>query len=413
MSLDVQATAYDTKKYIKTSNGEVYEKPTFINCAAGTLTGYVAYQGVSAVYSSLHDKAAKGCRMQDEKFSIYDKKYNGKFTKAVNQMLEDRRADLERKGIKIYDHSYRCVADEAINDFFPFDPSEIDNTYTKHHKYQNEMVKEIQEAYVKKYGPTDFNLGFDLQKYAEESEAWIQKNPKKYAKVEKEFKIIEELMAKDMAEFGHIPSPVERFAAKKPKLYKRLMKSFFNTLKEIETYSDGRNACARGGNIHINMDKIPIALSHEIGHAYNAKSKGLFKLTNMLYPMSKLATPILLVALFRRKKVEGEESNTFVGKSLDFVKDNAVALTVATQVPKLAEEAAASVKGIKMMKNYLNKYEMSMLKKNLGAAYKTYLCSAMLPVAGVLAINLVRDFINKPKKVESPESVDKPFEQVA
>ena len=278
---------------------------------------------------------------------------------------------------------------------------------------QNEMVKEIQEAYVRKYGPTDFKFGYDLQKYADESQAWIQKNPKKYAKVEKEFKIIEELMSKDMDKFGHIPYPMERLATEKPKLHKILMKIYDKKLKMADIFREGRNACAGGGNIHINMENMSFALPHELGHAYNAKSKGLFKLTNKLYPISKLAVPILLVALFRRKKVEGEESNTFVGKSLDFVKDNAVALTAATQVPKLAEEAAASVKGIKIMKNYLNEKEMFMMKQFLGSAFKTYLCSAFLPVAGVLAVNLVKDFINKPKKVENPESVDKPFEQVA
>ena len=65
------------------------------------------------------------------------------------------------------------------------------------------------------------------------------------------------------------------------------------------------------------------------------------------------------------------------------------------------------------MKNYLNKQELTMMKKALGSAYGTYFTTAMIPILGVLAINLVRDFINKPQKVENPESVDKPFEQVA
>lgn len=415
MSVTTQSINCDSKKYIRTSNGEVYEKPTFINYAAGTLTGYVAYKGVDSACTHLWRKAHNNTQRMSKCLNYYDEKTGGKFTKAVQDMVSSKKSELVRKNITIRDYGEPFTALETFFGDFNFVEAinSSDKTYTKYIKPEERMVKEIHKAYVEKYGPTDFNFGVDVLKYAEETEAWIQKNPKKYAKVKKAEAIVAELMDKDIKKYGCIPSPLERMKAEKPFIYKELMKSIRGTWQEVEIINDGKNALQLGNKVHVNMKKMAFALPHELGHAYNAKSKGLFKLTNKLYGTSKLALPIMLVALFRRKKVEGEESNTFVGKSLDFVKDNAVGLTVATQAPKLLEEGAASVKGIKMMKNYLNKQELTMMKKALGSAYGTYFTNAMIPILGVLAINLVRDFINKPQKVENPESVDKPFEQVA
>ena len=186
---------------------------------------------------------------------------------------------------------------------------------------------------------------------------------------------------------------------------------YTNCAKTDYRFAQGSNACFNGINVHVNMGtKFKYSLSHELGHALNARSKSLSKLIHKMYnpvlniPMTKISIPLLsipiLTALFRRKKVEGEESKTGIGKALDFTKEHCVGITAALSAPKLIEEASASIRGVNMMKGYLRENEMKMLKGFLGRAYGTYLTSAGILISFVWGADKVKNLIDKPKKVE-------------
>ena len=192
---------------------------------------------------------------------------------------------------------------------------------------------------------------------------------------------------------------------------KKISKILEEISKKDRTYALGRNVCFNGENVHVNMNtKYKYSLPHELGHALNARSKSLSKLIHKMYnpvlniPMTKFSVSLLVIpiltALFRRKKVEGEESQTGIGKALDFTKEHCVGITAALSAPKLIEEASASIRGVNMMKGYLRKNEMKMLKGFLGRAYGTYLTGVGIIISIVWGADKVKNLIDKPKKVE-------------
>lgn len=185
-------------------------------------------------------------------------------------------------------------------------------------------------------------------------------------------------------------------------------KKYNSILKEVlEPIYDGVNSFAKNRSVHINMEETSAyALPHELGHVKNNISKGLGKLTSFtnlkIAKANKFSMPLILAtAILRDKKAEGEESANVVGKGLDFVKDNCVALTAATQIPCLAEEGLATLKGWKMAKKYVTPEEFKMIKTGNKKAYMTYLASAAAVTGAVFVANTVKNWISGPKEVSA------------
>ena len=99
---------------------------------------------------------------------------------------------------------------------------------------------------------------------------------------------------------------------------------------------------------------MSMAMPHEMGHAMNYTDKGLAKILTKARGLQLLAPIALAVGVLRAKKPEGEKSDTMVGKTLDFIKDNCVAITAAAHAPVVLEEGLASIRGAKMAKNFMS-----------------------------------------------------------
>lgn len=177
----------------------------------------------------------------------------------------------------------------------------------------------------------------------------------------------------------------------------------------------GKNATVNGANaffyfkenkIFYNSKKLGMALPHEMGHAINSTNL-IGKTLQKSRGVSLLAIPILAVALLRRPTDKKGESETFVGKSLDFVKDNCVALTAVTQVPMLLEEGLASINAAKLGKKFLDPTKAKAINSMNKKAFLTYLVAAGVTVAGVWIANKIRNWTAKDTINAKEEQVQK------
>lgn len=145
---------------------------------------------------------------------------------------------------------------------------------------------------------------------------------------------------------------------------------------------------------------LALTTFHELGHAANANLSTAGKILQKCRPVSLLAVPIALIALFKTKKAPNQEAKGTLDKSTDFIKNNAGKLTFLTFIPILVEEAMASIKGVNFAKKVLDPSLVQKLAKANKLAYLTYLSVAALSAAGIALGVKVKDSIAKPKPVK-------------
>lgn len=167
---------------------------------------------------------------------------------------------------------------------------------------------------------------------------------------------------------------------------------------------DGKNAfySPRAKALVVNRDKMGWAAFHEMGHALNNNNPGFGKvLAKARGPLAMLSIVSLLVALFKRKKAEGEEPGGVFDKTTTFIKNNCGKLAFLGMVPTLAEEGLASIKASKLAKNFISVEQLKTLNKVNGKAWLTYLATAVGMGLGAYTISKVRDAIAHPKEIKS------------
>lgn len=168
------------------------------------------------------------------------------------------------------------------------------------------------------------------------------------------------------------------------------------TAQGINSFYDHKNKI-----IINNFKSLSMAVPHEMGHAANFNSKNpLLKILTKSRKLQVLVPIIFATALLRKQKKEGEESNTIVGKGLDFVKDNAVALTAACWAPTVIEEGLASIRGAKMAKPFLSPEKLKAVNIANIKAWSTYAISAGIAVAGVYIANKIRNATTPKSEME-------------
>ena len=116
-------------------------------------------------------------------------------------------------------------------------------------------------------------------------------------------------------------------------------------------------------------------------------------------PCFGLGGLLVTVALFKRKKVEGEEPNGFFDKTTTFIKNNIGKLTLATFVPIVAEELMATYRGNKMAKKVLSPELFQKVQKTNRFGAATYITSAIAVSLAAVIGSKVRDAIAKPKEI--------------
>lgn len=174
-------------------------------------------------------------------------------------------------------------------------------------------------------------------------------------------------------------------------------KKLFKVFKQI---NKGVNAIYHGfyNRIYVNKDKTSAFAFHEMGHALNKHSQ-FGKFLQKAVFLKSLTWPILLIAAFKPKKAEGEKPSGMVDKTMTFIKNNAGKLTFAVCLPRLCEEGLASFRGIKLAKPYLSSNAIKLLTKTYGAAFLTYLSSAIAATTVARVAVLINDKLNSTKNV--------------
>lgn len=170
------------------------------------------------------------------------------------------------------------------------------------------------------------------------------------------------------------------------------------------TMKNGDNACylPKANKCVVNIEKLGTSAFHEIGHSINHNQSKFWKfMQGARKPAMLTAAAIPLIALFKRKKVEGEEPKNAFDKVTTFIKDNCGKLTTLAFVPIVAEELKASARGNKLAKQLLSpEMAKKVVKSNrFGAA--TYILTGILAGVGAFAASKVRDLCAKPKEIKN------------
>lgn len=152
--------------------------------------------------------------------------------------------------------------------------------------------------------------------------------------------------------------------------------------------------------VFINTDKLGLAGFHEIGHSINKN------LSKFWHGMQKLRMPGMIaagvigtIAVFKRKKVEGEEPKNIIDKTTTFIKNNAGKLTLLSFVPIVAEELKATARGNKLAKQLLSPELAKKVAKCNAFGAATYVLTAGLTALAAVLGSKIRDSIAKPKEI--------------
>lgn len=176
-------------------------------------------------------------------------------------------------------------------------------------------------------------------------------------------------------------------------------RKFTKMCTKMNDYANGTNACTLGDKVYVNFNKMSASSFHEMGHAKNYKDFGCGKiLQNMRNPLIakgliglSLASAIFLSDKNKDERVEIEKNGNFIDKGKMFLKDNCVTLAALSQVPMLAEEGLASIKGASIGKKYLSPQNMTKFNCLNLKAWSSYLIGAAFIVGTVFAADKTKN----------------------
>ena len=371
------STITSNNRVLYTDKGEVYSKPKWSRSALAGVTGVAAagslYGGLNTVSGILTRKKFLNS-LKD--LDSYNRTHDFTLLNSLKKMYNNSFYDFAQKDIFLRDCS--LMSEKSATRLFFKDMLECNDILENNIKYAG---FKLDAAYIENHHP-------ELSKKLGQN---ISRNYKS-----KHQNLFSRLVS-DNSFIGKIKQKILKFR------YKTIDKFASMYAKDVKA---DYNVFSIKGKAYVDMTKKhAVYLPHELGHCLNYKSKGLFGLISRLNGCHRKIVPLLiLTTLLRRKKIEGEEAQTALGKGMDFVRDNIVGLTALSYVPKLADEASASYRGINMMKKYLPKYELKMLKGSFSKAWLTYAFNALAVMGGMLVLDKVKNTIDKPKKLENMEN---------
>jgi hypothetical protein len=154
--------------------------------------------------------------------------------------------------------------------------------------------------------------------------------------------------------------------------------------------------------VHLNKQKGGAYIFHELGHAknFNSTNSAMKTLVKMRNPIlsSLIMTAGLVCAFIPR--AEGEEADTFWGKTKNFLKDSSVGITAVGALATPLEEGIASIRGASIAKKILPKDQLKMLNKMHGKAFLSYLAVA----AGTILTTYIIKKLNDTNKSEQTQN---------
>lgn len=167
----------------------------------------------------------------------------------------------------------------------------------------------------------------------------------------------------------------------------------------------GVNALYADKAVHVNIDKAGILAFHELGHAINENGSKFWK---MMQHSRKLMGLVVLpslpvIAMCKRKKVEGEKTTGPVDKVTTFIKENVGKLSTLAFVPVIVEEFKATARGNKLAKELLSPELVSKVAKCNRMGGLTYVALGISTGIGAFTANKIKDAIAKPELVKNSE----------
>lgn len=150
-------------------------------------------------------------------------------------------------------------------------------------------------------------------------------------------------------------------------------------------------------NVYVDIEKMGASVFHELGHALNFNTSKFWKTLQLSrMPVQGLVIPaLLLTAVLKKPKKEGEQPQGFWDKTTTFIKNNVGKLTGAAMLPMLAEEIKASLNGQKYAKKLLSpELYKKVVKSNTYGAISYALVVAVTAI-GAWAGNKIADKIRE------------------
>lgn len=183
---------------------------------------------------------------------------------------------------------------------------------------------------------------------------------------------------------------------------------FIDLLNPVIATENGRNAFFGGvkglnglfgrifaNEVVCNMDKLPTAVFHELGHAFNANNSKFWKcMQGIRVPAIAASMGLTLFAAFTKSEKADNNPNselTNAQKAKNFVRNNAGPLAFAAMVPVLLEEGMATIRGNAWAKDLLSPDIAKNVCKGNKIAYLSYLTTALALGAGAFVAGKVKD----------------------
>lgn len=180
-----------------------------------------------------------------------------------------------------------------------------------------------------------------------------------------------------------------------------------NNVRETNIKSmiaEGQNAfyTFKSNTIHINSKKLGVLGFHEIGHSINFNSSKFWKSMHKIRPLCMAVSGLIgAVALFKRKKAEGEKPEGIIDRATTFIKNNAGKLTLLSMAPVVAEELKATQRGNALAKKLLSPELAKKVAKCNKYAAISYIAHAGGTALGITIGSKIRDAIAGPKEVKT------------
>ena len=185
---------------------------------------------------------------------------------------------------------------------------------------------------------------------------------------------------------------------------------FLYSLKDtFFAIGSGRNACftehdvlvgdripwdiIQGNTVIINQEKFPLAVFHELGHAFNYNNSAFWKnMQSLRIPGMVLASLFMLLpAITKDSKAQDGKELTKGQKFKNGLRKMSPALAFASMLPTLSEEAMASIRGCKWAKQLLDPSMYKKVLKTNVVAYSTYVIGALSFALGAFVAKKIKD----------------------
>ena len=194
---------------------------------------------------------------------------------------------------------------------------------------------------------------------------------------------------------------LDEVAPQKTSFNKRLKENLYSQLKEgaNAVYIHGKNKKP----IIVHSERLYSNVYHELGHAMNFNgniiSKLLVKTRNLMPFGASIVAPVAVLTsiLHKPDKTKQQKDKNFIEKTVDFVSKHPVVTTALGVFPVVAEEAAASIRGLNAASKHLPIETVGKLAQNYFSAWATYGTVAGGTILGVYAGVKASELINNRK----------------